>query len=267
MPFPLRILLYFAVGYIAIATVMFFAQRRLMYLPDRTRPSLERAGVTEMREVTLSTEDGLELLAWFHPPVRDDSPVLLYLHGNGGHIGYRGYKMRPYLDAGYGVLLVSWRGYGGNQGHPTEQGLYQDARAGLLFLSAANIPMSRVVVYGESLGSGPAVQMATEFPVGGVVLEAPFTSIADIAQRRYWYLPARYLIHDRFEILAKIGTIDAPLLILHGELDTVIPIQFGRALLDAAEMPKRGVFFPQGSHNDLYDHGAAEVTRDFIANL
>ena len=259
-----RFLAYACAGYALLTGVMFLAQRRMMYYPDTGAPSLELANLPDMATVTLDTADGLELLAWHRPPARGDRPTLVYLHGNAGHIGHRGGKVRPYLDAGYGVLLVSWRGYGGNPGNPTEEGFYHDARAALDFLAGAGVPAERIVVYGESIGSGPAVQVATERNVGALVLEAPLTSAADVAQRHYWYLPARYLVLDRYDSKAKIGRVAAPLFIVHGERDRVVPVDIGRALLAAANEPKDARFFPNADHNDLYDHGGADAVLEFL---
>ncbi|MCZ6764468.1 MAG: alpha/beta hydrolase [Alphaproteobacteria bacterium] len=263
----LRVLIFLCAGYVLVAAVIFFTQRRLMYLPDPTPPSLAQAGVPDMSVVALRTGDGLDLEAWYRPAARDSAPTLVYLHGNAGNIGHRGGKVRPYLDAGFGVLLVSWRGYGGNPGRPTEQGLYEDARAAVAYLSAAGVATTQIVLYGESLGSGPAVHIAAEGDFGAVVLEAPFTSAGDLAQRHYWYLPARALLRDRYDSQSKIARIGAPLLILHGERDQVVPARFGRTLLAAARRPKDGAFFAAAGHNDLYEHGAAQSVIDFLGRV
>ncbi len=259
-----RFLTFACTGYAVMVGVMFLAQRRMMYYPDTSVPVLDMAGVPDMSAVTLATADGLDLLAWHRPPARDGLPTLVYLHGNAGHIGHRGGKAKPYLDAGYGVLLVSWRGYGGNPGSPTEEGLYHDARAALDFLEAQGVAPGRIVVYGESIGSGPAVQVATEQRVGAVVLESAFTSAADVAQRHYWYLPARYLVRDRFDSLARIGRIGAPLLVVHGERDNIVPVDLGKALFAAAREPKDAAFIAEAGHNDLYSYGAAQAVLDFL---
>ena len=248
----------------AVTGILFLAQRRLMYIPNPTVPDPALAGVAEMAPVQVNTADGLSLLAWYRPATGADKPTLVYFHGNAGNIGNRGHKVRPYLDAGFGVLLLAWRGYSGNPGSPSEEGLYHDGRAALSFLAEAGVPSSRIVLYGASLGSGVAVQMATERPVGAVVLEAPFTSAADVAARHYWYVPARYLLLDRFDSRAKIDRIGAPLLVVHGERDRVIPVKFGRALFEAAAEPKEARFYPAAGHNDIYDHGAARAVLEFV---
>ncbi|MFP6744817.1 MAG: alpha/beta hydrolase [Alphaproteobacteria bacterium] len=259
-----RFLTYACAGYALFSGIMFVAQRRMMYHPDTSTPNLDQAGVSDMVAVTVTTADGLDLTAWHRPPNRDGAPTLLYFHGNAGHIGHRGSKARPYLDAGYGVMLASWRGYGGNPGSPTEDGFYDDARAALDFLAAAGVPANRVVVYGESIGSGPAVQVATERDIGALVLEAPLTSAANVAQRHYWYLPAQYLVLDRFNSIAKIDRIEAPLFIVHGFRDSVVPIDMSYSLLAAAAEPKDAQFFPGATHNDLYDHGADDAIIAFL---
>ncbi len=260
----LRFVIYACAGYALFTGVLFLAQRRMMYFPDSSAPSPELAGVPEMGPVSLKTADGLELLAWYRPAARAGAPTLVFLHGNAGNIGHRGWIVRPFLDAGLGVLLVSWRGYGGNPGSPTEEGLYHDARAALGFLAAAGVESSRIVLYGESLGSGPAVQVATEWRVGAVVLLSPFTSAADVAQRHYWYIPARYLVLDRFELLKQINRIGAPLFIVHGERDHIVPVDMGKALFAAAAEPKDARFIAQAGHNDLYSFGAAQAVLDFL---
>lgn len=243
------------VAYVLFTGALYGMQRNLLYYPDRTRPDVEVAGVPEMREVTLETEDGLALLAWYKA-AEPGHPTVVYFCGNAGNIGHRGSKVRHYLDAGMGVLLVSYRGYGGNPGKPTEEGLYADGRAALAFLADQGVAPARVVAYGESLGAGIAVQMALEqaakAPLGTLVLEAPFASLADVAAKHYPFVPVRWLLKDRFESDAKIARVRAPVFILHGEKDRVVPVSAGRALFAAAVEPKDSLWLADRHHNDLY---------------
>jgi fermentation-respiration switch protein FrsA (DUF1100 family) len=240
--------------YLLLALVMFGFQRSFLYHPDTSRPDLEGAGVAGLTEVRLESEPGLEVAHWYRPPAAKDGPVLVVFHGNAGHIGHRVPKFRAFLDAGFGLFLAEYRGYGGNAGKPDEAGLTADARAVMTYLGREGIAGDRLIVFGESLGGGPAVKMAVEFPVAGLVLESPFTSVADVAQALYWFLPARWMVRDPWDNAARIGRLRAPLLLLHGENDHVVPVRFGRRLFDEAPEPKQALFVPDGAHNDLFDY-------------
>ena len=256
--------------YIVFVAALYVFQRNLLYHPDSNLSSPTASGVAEMEAVGLVTNDGLRLLAWYRPAAEDRATVV-YFHGNAGHIGNRGDKVRPYLDAGLGVLLVSYRGYAGNPGSPTEDGLYADGQAALDFLAKLGVGPTDVVLYGESLGSGVAVEaarrQAARIPVAAVVLESPFSSLVDVAQTHYPFIPARWLVKDRFDSVTKIAAIDAPLLILHGVRDRVVPVRFGRRLFAAAVRPKEDRWFDEAGHNDLYDYGAAAVVIEFIERV
>lgn len=254
--------------YLLVLCLLAVFQRQLLYLPSGNAPDLTASDVVGVMEpVRVETVDGLTLLSWFRPPPTPDAPVVALFHGNGGHIGHRTVKVRPYIETGYGVLLVGYRGYGGNPGRPSEAGLYTDARAALDFLARQRITADRLVLYGESLGSAVAVQMATEYKAAALVLEAPMTSVPAVAQTRYPIFPARWLVLDRFDSLSKIGTVKMPLLLLHGEQDRVVPVRFGRALFAAANEPKEARFFPQAKHNDLQAFGAPQVVLDFLGRI
>ena len=197
-------------------------------------------------------------------PPPDGRPVVAYFHGNGGHIGYRAERLRWFARAGYGVLMAEYRGYGGNAGTPNEAGLSMDAIAALDFLEAAGIPTHRIVLYGESLGSGVAVPLAAQRQVAALILEAPFTSVAELAQYHYSFMPAAALVRDRFDSAARIGEVNAPILILHGNRDRVVPVRFGRALFDAAREPKEFWIAPEGGHENLALFGAFDAVRSFL---
>ena len=251
-------------AYVALAGGLFFFQRQLLYLPDKTRPELAELAQLGVREVTIPTADGLALLSWYLP-ARPRRPVIAYFHGNGGHIGYRIERLLRFAQAGYGVLMLEYRGYGGNPGTPNEAGLYTDADAALDFLKRQGVPAHRLVLYGESLGSGVAVQAATEHEIAALILEAPFTSVAEVAQCHFPYVPATLMVTDRFDSLSRIGKVRAPILILHGARDRVVPVRYGRALFDAAPEPKEGWFVPEAGHEDLARYGGLDVAVAFVA--
>jgi len=256
----------FAVGiYGFVIGALFLFQRRLLFRPGRHRPELGELALCGVAEVRLATRDGLSLYCWYRPPGAG-RPVVLYLHGNGGHIGYRAQRLRRFAGEGYGVLMLEYRGYGGNPGKPCEGGLYADAEAAIGFLGGQAIAPARLVLWGESLGSAVAVHLAAERAVGGVVLEAPFTSVAAVAQWHYPFVPTT-LVRDRFDSLSRIGRLAAPLLVLHGGCDRIVPIRFGRRLFNAAPEPKEGWFAARGEHEDLAQYGALEAAIAFIERL
>lgn len=257
-----------AMVYVTIIAALFVWQRQLLYLPSPETPSPVVAGVPEMQPVSLRTADGLALTAWFRP-AGVGMPTLVYFHGNGGHIGHRGARVRPYLNAGLGVLLVEYRGFGGNPGLPDEQGLYQDGRAALAFLQQRRIPPRDTVLFGESLGTAVATRLAVELahagtPARALVLEAPPSSIVEAAAHHYPYVPVHWLMKDRFETIDLIAHIKAPLLIVHGEEDIVVPIAHGHALFAAAAEPKRAHWLKGAGHEDLPEHGLADLVIAFL---
>jgi fermentation-respiration switch protein FrsA (DUF1100 family) len=254
--------------YLGFLLLLYTTQRRIVFRPDPTAADLAAAGLAEqMIEVAIKTGDGLTLTSWWAPPVRPDRRVIVYLHGNAGHRGGRADRIRDYLGAGYGVLLVGYRGYGGNPGAPTEAGLYDDARANLAFLAAHNLRPEHIVLFGESLGTAVAIQMATEFPILALVLEAPLASVLHSARTRYPLFAFDFLVRDKFNSLRKIGKVKVPLLLVHGEKDRTTSVRFGRMIYDAANEPKKAHFIAEAGHNDLMEHGMATAVTAFLDEL
>jgi uncharacterized protein len=251
------------VAYLAVLAYLYVYQRQLLYRPERSRPQLGELLSVRMREVQLTTADGLDLLSWYLPS-RNSRPVIAYFHGNGGNIAHRTHRAQRFAREGYGVLLVGYRGYGGNPGTPTEAGLFEDARAGLDFLRSENIAADRIVLYGESLGTAIAVHAATQQAIGAIIIESPFTSIAALAQYHYPFIPAALLVWDRFDSLSRIGEVKAPLFMLQGGHDGVVPTRFGETLFAAAPEPKERWFVPQAGHEDLAGFGALDAVVAFI---
>lgn len=258
-------------AYAAVVGGMFALQRNLLYVPDTANTTPAASGAPELSVVTMETADGLALNSWFRPATAAGRPTIVYFQGNAGHLGYRGMRMRPYLDAGFGVFMVGYRGYGGNPGRPTELGLYKDARAALAFLDARGVPAADVALYGESLGSAVAVHLARERadagePVAAVVLEAPLSSAIDVGAHHYPILPVRLLLKDRFDSATKIAGIQAPLLIVHGTRDRVVPRRFGEMLFNAAAEPKEAVWIADAGHDDLDRFGIQHVVIRFLGD-
>jgi len=250
-------------AYLGILGYIYFNQRSLLYVPDTARPTLGDLASLGIREVPLSTRDGLLLLAWFRAPA-PGQPVLVYFHGNGGSLGNRRNRTRRFGQAGLGLLMVEYRGYGGNPGSPTEAGIYLDAEAALNFLGKLGFGPNRLILYGESLGTGVAVHVAAQWTVRGVILESPYTSVAAAAQYHYPYIPAALLVWDRFDSLAAIAAVKSPLLVLSGDRDTIVPPRLSHALFAAANQPKQLFSAPDAGHLDLDDYGAQDAVLAFI---
>jgi len=255
LKFPMSFVVIAAVFYVTLAGGMFIMQRKLLYPGSGDKPNIEHASFDHLIEVFTNPEPGLHLTHWFHPPQNDELPVIVMFHGNAGHIGDRVPKMRPLLEAGFGLILTGYRGYGGNPGKPSEEGLSADARSVLDWVQAQGVPADRIVLYGESLGTAVAVKMAEERDVAAVVLEAPPSSVVDVAQSVYWFLPVRFLLLDQWDSKGRVQRIGAPLMILHGERDKVVPARFGQRLYEAAVNPKELLLWPQGEHTDLLEYG------------
>jgi len=251
-------------GYAVLVTALYLGQRALLYRPDGTVPDLRAHGVADMTVVRIPVGNGVESLAWWHPPRESGWPVVVYFHGNAGHIGERAYKARRMIDAGFGVLLAGYRYNAGAGGVPSEAALLADGWTAIQYVLDQGYAMDQVVLYGESLGSGIAVALAADHGVGGLVLETPYSSIAEVAQAHYWYTPAKWLMRDRYDSMARIGRVRAPILLFHGDADTTVPIRFARRLHDAAPEPKEAHFLPGGGHTDLYDLGAGDLVIDYL---
>jgi fermentation-respiration switch protein FrsA (DUF1100 family) len=257
----LRILLLAALAYLAVCTGMYVFQRRLMYHGGSQRP-VAPEGVAER---TLHTRDGLDLLAWYLAPA-PGRPVVLLLHGNAGNLNHRIPRLAPLAARGWGALFVEYRGFGGNPGAPSEEGLHLDALAGYEALAGLGIPADRIVIWGESLGTAVASRLATEKPAAALVLESPFTSMLDMGRRIYPYLPVGLLLKDRFDTLARIGGIRMPLLVVNGALDTLVPPAMGTRLLEASGAAAKALrTLPRSGHNEMVEEGVMQVGIDFLA--
>jgi uncharacterized protein len=251
------------VAYAALTVTIYFAQRSLMYFPDTAHVTPAAAGLPEAEEVPLTAADGTHIHVW-HVPPRDDRPVIIYFHGNGGSLPGRVDRFRQLISDGIGLIGVEYRGYGGSEGSPSEPGLIADAEAAYAF-ATAHYPTSQIVLWGESLGTGVAVALAAEKPVGRVILEAPYTSTEAVGAQHYWYLPVRFLMKDQFHSDERIERVKAPLLILHGVLDRTVPYAMGEKMFELANKPKHIVRFLDGGHEDLDTHGALNAVARFLA--
>ncbi|WP_424629357.1 alpha/beta hydrolase [Bradyrhizobium sp. SYSU BS000235] len=250
--------------YAAAIGALFFFQRSLLYpAPQTTRTDPASAGFPQAQEVVLDTKDGERVIVW-HVPPKEGKPVVLFFHGNGEVLAWRVPRFRAITADGTGLIALSFRGYGGSSGTPSEEGLLNDAAAAYDFAAAHYAP-SRIIPWGYSLGSGVAVAVATTRPVAKLILEAPYTSTVDVAAAAFPWVPVRWLMRDRFHSDKRILKLNVPLLIMHGEKDGVIPIAVGRRLFDLAPGRKRFVALPQGTHINLDEQGAVSIAQAFMA--
>lgn len=252
-----------SVGYACGLAALFFAQRSFLFpVPTVERTSPQAAGFPEAEEHVLTTVDGEKVIVW-HVPARPGRPVILYFHGNGDFLaGFFG-RFRELIADGMGVVALSYRGYAGSSGQPSERGLLQDATMAYAF-TRSRYGAERIVVWGFSLGTGVAVALAAEQPVGKIILEAPYTSTADVAASMFWFMPVRLVMRDQFRSDERIARVKAPLLVMHGGNDRAIPIVFGERLFALAHEPKQFIRFPGGGHENLGNFGAIEAARQFI---
>jgi fermentation-respiration switch protein FrsA (DUF1100 family) len=262
----MQLIAWLVAAYAVICAAVYFGNRRLMYFPDPTRVAPAKAGLEGVEEVEIRSADGTRLVAW-HAPAKDDKPVVLYFHGNAANAASRAAKIETIRKDGFGVFYLNNRGYGGSGGRPTEENNVADALAAYDHLIGLGLPADRIVAYGESLGAGQAVRLAAQRAVAAVMLEAPLTSTVDVARTMYFWLPLGLVITDRYDNERNIRSVAAPVLILHGEQDRVIPVEMGRRIYRAAREPKRIELFTRGAHDDLFDHGAWEKMRDFLTSL
>lgn len=257
------IVTWFVAAYAAICVAAYFGNRTLMYFPDPARVAPAEAGLHGVSEVEIGTGDGVKLVAW-HAPAKDGKPTIVYFHGNGANAANRAFKIEAMRQDGFGVFYLNNRGYGGSGGKPTEDNNVADAIAAYDRVRRLGVPAGKIVAYGESLGSGQAVRLATERPLAAVVLEAPLTSTVDVGRATYFWLPLGLLITDKYHNEENVRSVKVPVLILHGEKDAVIPVEMGLRVHRAANEPKRIELFADGNHDDLFEHGAWDKARDFI---
>jgi fermentation-respiration switch protein FrsA (DUF1100 family) len=242
----MNFLLLLIVAYVVFALLLRWREPSMIYYP--TRPI--EATPPRYEEVYLTTSDGEKIHGWFVPA---SSPfTILFFHGNAGNISHRLDKLDIFRELGANVFIIDYRGYGRSTGKPTEQGTYRDAEAAYEYLTKTRrLSPKTIIVYGESLGSAVAVELATRVPVGGVIMEEPFTSVGDVGRKMFPFMPVQFLVKNKYDTLSKIGRINAPLLIFHSRGDEIFPFEYAERLLSAAKEPKCLVELT-GNHNDAF---------------
>ena len=263
---PLWLLSIVAIAFLLLA--LWAGQRQLMYFPFGDTPTPDALGLDAVEPVAFDTLDGLRLGGWFFPATDEaQNGTVLVFNGNAGNRSYRVPLAAGLRDQGFQVLLFDYRGFGGNPGTPTEAGLALDARAARDFLvRRRDVDASRLIYFGESLGTAVAAELAAEHPPAALILRSPFTSMADVGQYHYWWLPVRWLIRDRYATIDLIGKVQSPLLVIVGERDRIVPAEFSHRLYDAAAAPKTILSMPDADHND-YELLAGETMIEGIVKF
>jgi len=254
-----------AAVYCAGLVVLYVRQREMLFpIPPVGRTAPDAAGLPEAEEHVLTTSDGEKVIVW-HVPARPGRPVILYFPGNGDSLAGCVSRFKAMTADGTGLVALSYRGYAGSSGAPSEEGLLRDAAAAYAF-TTERYAAERIVAWGFSLGTGVAVAIASEHPVRRLILEAPYTSAVDVAASLYRFAPVRLLMRDQFRSDGRIARVTVPLLVMHGTNDLAIPIGFGERLFTLAHEPKQFVRFAGGGHDNLDAFGAIETAKRFIAS-
>lgn len=231
---------------------MWTFQRSLIYYPSQGPVPQADEVIDGARDVTLETSDGLQLHAWFVPSRASGNGItVLVANGNAGDRSLRAPLAQALSDEGFAVLLFDYRGFGGNPGHPTEEGLARDARAAYRFLIEEGVGDERLLYYGESLGAAVVSELATEHPPAALVLRSPFTDLAAVGQVHYPYLPVRVLLRDRYPLIDYIRRLDVPTTVVYGTRDSIVPTEQSRAVAYAAGEDTAIVEVEGADHNDL----------------
>tara|TARA_B100001029_G_scaffold41904_1_gene32649 strand:+ start:209 stop:1024 length:816 start_codon:yes stop_codon:yes gene_type:complete len=245
--------------YLIITFILYSYQRNLMYHPVENNYQGDKLMV-KIEKVNIKTEDNIDLLAWYHKKNLTKYKTILYLHGNAGALENRIHKINHFDGMKVNFLLVAWRGFSGNKGSPTEKGLYQDARSAVKWLNDNGIRNENIIIYGESLGTGVATEIAQNKNFAGIILESPFTSMIEAARSRYPIFPIRLILKDKYESDKKIKNIKSPILVMHGEVDKIVPFWMGKKMFELANEPKF-FYFPK------YDDHMMEFNKKLINQI
>ena len=252
--------------YFLILVFLYFYQRNLLYHPNENNYSEDKISV-DIENVRIKTSDNIELLGWYHEKNLKDFKTLIFFHGNAGSLENRIHKLNHFRDMNINFLIIAWRGFSGNNGNPSEQGLYEDGKSAIDWLIKKGVSEKNLILYGESLGTGVATHLAQNKNFAGVILETPFTSMIDAAKKFYPYIPVKLLLKDKFENYKKIKNINLPILIMHGEVDQLVPFSMGKKIYEIANEPKYSYFTKYDNHMMEYDENLVLALKSFFKSL
>ena len=252
--------------YFLILVFLYFYQRNLLYHPNENNYSNDQISVS-IEKVKIYTKDDIELLGWYHKKDLQKYKTVLFFHGNAGSLENRIHKLNHFNKMDVNFLIIAWRGFSGNKGKPSEEGLYEDGRSAINWLVEKGVEEENIVIYGESLGTGVATHLSQNKNFAGVVLETPFTSMTDAAKTFYPYIPVNLLLKDKFDNKSKIQNIKVPILIMHGEADQIVPFFMGKKMYEKANMPKYSYFTKHDNHMMEYDENLVKALNSFLKSL
>ena len=252
--------------YFFVLVFLYFYQRNLLYHPNENNYSDDKI-LVDIKKVKIPTSDNIELLGWYHEKNLINYKTLIYFHGNAGSLENRIHKLNHFQDMNINFLIIAWRGFSGNKGKPTEQGLYEDGKSAINWLVKKGIDEKNLILYGESLGTGVATYLAQNKNYAGVILETPFTSMVDAAKKFYPYIPVSLLLKDKFENYKKIKNINSPILIMHGEVDQLVPFSMGKKIYELANEPKYSYFTKYDNHMMEYDEKLVFTLKSILKSL
>ena len=259
------ILTIFAI-YFLVLVFLYFYQRNLLYHPNENNYSGDKISV-DIEKVKIQTADNIELLGWYHKKNLKDYKTLVYFHGNAGSLENRIHKLNHFQDMNINFLIIAWRGFNGNKGKPSERGLYVDGKSAIDWLKKKGVDEKNLILYGESLGTGVATHLAQNKNYAGVILETPFTSMIDAAKNFYPYIPINLLLKDKFENFKKVKNINIPILVMHGEVDQIVPFSMGKKIYEIANNPKYSYFTKYDDHMMEYDENLVLALKSFFNSL
>ena len=252
--------------YFLVTLGLYIFQRDLLYHPVENNYYGDKLSVN-IEKVNITTDDNIDLLAWYHNKDIKKYKTILFFHGNAGSLENRIHKINHFKDMNINFILLAWRGFSGNKGKPTEQGLYQDARSAVKWLINQGVTEENIIIYGESLGTGVATEIAQNKNFAGVILESPFTSMIDLGKKYYPIFPVKLLLKDKYESEKKIKNLKSPLLVMHGKKDKIVPFYMGKKIFDMANNPKFNYFTEMDDHMMNYDENLINEIDLFIRTL
>ena len=263
---PLQLILFIFFIYFLILVFLYFYQRNLLYHPSENNYSGDKISVN-IEKVKILTSDNIQLLGWYHEKNLKDYKTLIFFHGNAGSLENRIHKLNHFQDMNINFLIIAWRGFSGNSGKPSEQGLYEDGKSAIDWLIKKGVSEKNLILYGESLGTGVATHLAQNKNFAGIILETPFTSMIDAAKIFYPYIPVKLLLKDKFENYKKIKKINIPVLVMHGEADQIVPFKMGKKIYEIANQPKYSYFTKYDNHMMEYDKNLLTALNKFLDSL